>query len=363
MPSRRRLALLSAATVLLTAAIAGTTAAQDLQKANIIISVSSSVRDGSVSYHGGSGANVLTVGGSSTHYFYTTAAGNGFGAGDKPLEAWQASGGVTARVVGGTVNVAPGNRPPMQFDYCWQVVVKLVSVAIDTVTFDVDWKRTDVRNGSQLAGDHRTLTLHQGEKHLLDFIPCPADARYANTFVDVQASPVEEQGVADLVFDYDLWLVHQTADGAKITRHALATGRQGEKVNFTFVAVPLPLDAAATPGTDSPYKMRVSGTVAARWKTDGTIEVALRPTREQVMPTGGIGFAGGTKNFVSKPGETTSVELPADNGRSSWKTTPGSVPANPRPGVSVTEDSIRIDLKPFFQGASTTILVTVRKQG
>lgn len=339
-------------------------AAQDQpQKANIVVSVSSTVRDGAVSYHGGSGNEILKVGESKPGYYYTTADGNGFGAGSQPVDSWPTDGVVRTGVVAGGVVASTGSRPPMKYDYSWQVNVKLISVAIDTVTFEIDWKRSDLKDGAAqvTASDRRTITLRQGEKHLLDFIPCTADSRYANTFMDVQASPVEDAAVADLTFAYDLWLVHQTAEGTKINRHAIVTGRQGEKVNFSFASVPLQLDAAAGADADSPYRLYVDGTIAGRLKADGTMEIALQPTRRQRFPTGGGGLGGGTKTFSARVGEATSIALPAGGGFSSWRVTGGSTPAAPRRGVSVTADQIRVDLKPFFEGTNTSILVTVRR--
>jgi len=364
-------------------------AAQDQPpKANVVFALSTTARGGTT-LTSASGDAALKVGETGTKYLYTSADGTmrGFSSGQPPearfaggvrggTGAVGASGvtggvsGVTGGVVGGIVSSpenrppsAPANVPPLQYDYLWQVDVKPVSIAIDVVTFEMDWKRTDVKDGARqvAAGDHRTITLRQGEKHLLDFIVCPEDSRYANVFLELQASPVEDPSVEDATFGYDLWLVHQTADGAKVTRHAVVTGRQGEKVNFTFASVPLSLDAAA-PDADSPYRLRVSGTIAGRVKPDGTIEIALRPTRREQFATGGGGIGGGTKTFVAKPEETISIALPAGNGYAGWRAKAGFKVTSPRPGVSVTADQIRVDLKPFFEGTNTSILVTVRRE-
>jgi hypothetical protein len=340
-------------------------AAQDQPpKANIVIALTRTARDGTT-FVPASGNGAAKVGETLTHYFYTTANGDRTGGSDgKPPEAYVGATGVRVGMVAGRIVSSPAPVPPLQYDYLWHVDVKPVSIAIDVVTFELDWKRTDVKDGAKqiAAGDHRTITLRQGERHVLDFIPCSADARCANLFLEVQASPVEDPAVAELTFGYDLWLVHQTAEGTKITRHAIVSGRQGEKLNFNFAPVPLPLDAATAPDADSPFRVQVSGTIVGRLKPDGTIEIALQPTRRQQFPTGGGGFGGGVKTFVSKPDETTSIALPAGNGFSSWRPDAGFKLTSPRPGVTMAGDSVRIDSKSFFEGTNTSILVTVRKE-
>ena len=334
------------------------------QKADIVIAMLTTARDGTTSTPV-SGSGAAKIGETKTHYFYTSAKGEPSGGSDgKPPEAYVGGSGVRTAVVGGRVVTSPITLPPVQYDYLWQVDVKPVSIAIDVVTFDLDWKRTDVKDGARqvAAGDHRTITLRQGERHVLDFIPCSPDARCANLFLEVQASPVEESAVADLAFAYDLWLVHQTADGVKVTRHALVSGRQGEKLNFNFSSVPLQLDAAAAPDAGSPFRLQVRGTIVGRQKPDGTIEIALQPTRVQRFTTGWAGFAGGVKTFVSNPEETTSIALPAGGGRSQWRADAGFKLTSPRPGVAMTDDKVNIDLKPFFEGTNTSILVTVRRE-
>lgn len=361
-PTRR--VVLMFGVLLLALALPAFAAAQDQpQKANIVVALQRTARDGAT-FTPVSGDGAAKVGETLTHYFHTTADGRSGGSDAKPPEAYVGAAGVRVGMAAGGIVSSPASTPPLQYDYLWQVDVKPVSIAIDVVTFDLDWNRTDIKDGTRqvAAGDHRTITLRQGERHLLDFITCSPGSRCANLFLEVKASPVEDASVADVTFGYDLWLVHQTADGAKATRHAVVTGRQGEKVNFSFPSVPLPLDAAAAPDTDSPYRLRVSGTIAGRMKPDGTIEIALQPTRRQQFPTGGGGIAGGTKTFAAKPEETTSIALPSGSGYSSWRADAGFRLTNPRPGVTTAGDSVRIDTKPFFQGTTTSILVTVRRE-
>jgi hypothetical protein len=348
----------------LLASVALAIAQDQPQRADLKISMTKTMRDGkTLTPVRGDGA--AAVGEAKRHYFYTTVKGDpSGGSDDKPPEAYVGSAGLRSTVVNGRVVTSKGPIPSVEYDYLWQVDVKPASIGLDTVTFDVDWTRTDVKDGARQvgAGDHRTITLRQGEKHLLDFINCSSDARCANLFLEVQAAPVEDPSVAETAFGYDLWLVHQTTEGGKATRHSLVGGRQGEKVAFTFASVPLQLDSAAAPDADSPYRLRVSGTIVGRVKPDGTIEIALSPERTEQFPTGGGGLGAGLKTFTTKPGETISIELPATRGNTRWRADAGFKLTAPRPGVSMAGDSVVIDLKAFFEGTHTFLLVTVHKE-
>ena len=334
------------------------------QRADVRISLTKTMRDGKTfTPVGGGGA--AAVGEATRHYFYTTAMGDrSGGSDDKPPEAYVGSAGVKVTVVNGRVVTSNGATPSMAYDYLWQADVKTASIWLDTVTFDIDWTRTDVKDGARQigAGDHRTITLRQGEKHVLDFINCSPDAACANLFLEVQAAPTEDPLVVETAFGYDLWLVHQTTEGRKVTRHTLVSGRQGEKVAFNFASVPLPLDSATAPDADSPYRLRVSGTIVGRVKPDGTIEIALSPERKEQFPSGGGGLGGGLKTFMTKPEETVSIALPAGSGHSQWRASAGFKLAAPRPGVSMAGDSVAIDLQQFFENTHTSILVTVHRE-
>ena len=114
---------------------------------------------------------------------------------------------------------------------------------------------------------------------------------------------------------------------------------------------------------DSPFRLEVDGTITARQAQDGTIQVALQASRILRHPTGGGGGGTGTglKMLSLKPGETVEVELPVGNGFSSWRASVADLPRNPRAGVTVVDGSVRIDDKQFLAGATTSIILTVRR--
>jgi hypothetical protein len=253
-----------------------------------------------------------------------------------------------------------------QYRYSWQVQVQLASIGLDTVTLDIDWQRleSDGSKARQAAGDHRTITLNQDGRHVLDFLPfSPTDSRVANAVFEVRAAPVEESVFAELRFGYDLWLVQLTAGGAKMTRHVTVNGRQGEKVPFRFEPVPLPLDMRAQPEAESPLKLHVAGTISGRQTPDGSLQIDLQPRRSFQIGGGGGGTSGGIKTFVVQPGETVNLELPSANGYFTLRPDGGLPVTNPMVGVSnIAAGLAQIELKPYLDVAQTSIILTVRKQ-
>jgi len=84
---------------------------------------------------------------------------------------------------------------------------------------------------------------------------------------------------AEISIAYDLWLVQQTANGAKTVRHLALNGRQGGKMPFKFDPLSLPLDISARTDAESPLKMYVDGTITGRATPGGTIQVSLHKSR------------------------------------------------------------------------------------
>ena len=370
--SRRRahsVLLLALALVVLPGPANVLSAQDEPLKANIVITLSATDRGGA-SHMRAAGGDALKTGETRTDYLYAGADGGptGVSAGRPFPSTPVVSGGtLTARVADGRVGTSPahGWPPALKFDYVWKVDVKPVSIAADGITFEIDWKRSETKDGTMqpTVGDHRTVTLRQGEKHLLDFAACsPPDGPRANIFLDVQASLAEDPAFANAAFDYDLWLTHQTSDGTKITRHAVAVGRQGERVDFAFTPIPLPLDAGSPAEAPSPYHMDVSGAITGRLKADGTIEICLESRRKQPLGSGASGYGTGVKVIVVRPDETTSVALPAFTGPSSFRSQPATKLTSPRRGVTVSADTVRVDAGTYFEGATTSILVTVKRQ-
>jgi hypothetical protein len=184
----------------------------------------------------------------------------------------------------------------------------------------------------------------------------------ANMLVEVTAVPVEDPAIVEQRLAYDLWLVHETADGTKVTRRTTLSAGQGEKTPFSFPAVPLPLEVGAPAGSDSQYTMLVKGTVAGRLTPDGTVRLALVASRMDRFPGGGGGTGWGFKRLTAAQSEVIGLELQTSFGYSGWRPGPGARPIKPRPGVTVSEDgAVRVDDQAFFAGTKTSIILTVRK--
>jgi hypothetical protein len=241
----------------------------------------------------------------------------------------------------------------------WRLQARLLSTAVGQAKFELDWRRTESREGvpDSVEGGRRTITLRQGERHLLDYSPCPADSPYANLIVEVTAAPLEEPAGADLSFSSEVWLVHTSADGRKTTQKAVVVGRQSEKASFRFEPVPLPLEAGAA---NSPMKMEVFGYLTARAESNGTIQVALETSRKFRDPSGSGVTDVGLKALTLKPDETVEIVLPSAGGTSQWRSST-SLPKNPVPGVSVSGGLVGVDQRQFLAGSATSVFVTVHR--
>jgi hypothetical protein len=239
------------------------------------------------------------------------------------------------------------------------VKLQAESAAADSVTFELVWERVESRNGvsRKVAGDHQTITLRPGERHVLDLVRCPPDSPRANIMVEVHASPTEEGFDSRVRLRCDLWLVHQTSDGGRAVRRVSLTGWQGQPLPFKFDPIPLPIEAGAV---DSPLRLEVLGRIAARLAADGTVRVALQTSRNLRFPGGG-GASTGEKTLTLKPGDNVAIDLPNENGVSSWKI-PGDLPRSPRSGVTVNNGIVRVDEEKFEAGMTTSITLTVNRE-
>jgi hypothetical protein len=87
---------------------------------------------------------------------------------------------------------------PGNYYYLWVFEVRLVSIAVDRVTFELAWQQTELTGGVVITtgGDRRTFTLGQRENQQLAFMN--SNGVHPSTRIQVQASPIEDQKYADL---------------------------------------------------------------------------------------------------------------------------------------------------------------------
>jgi hypothetical protein len=341
--TRTRIGILSA--LLFALALPGVAAAQEVpRRAKVEVNLLKTPRSGATST-AVTMDRTLAVGESFTTFIRMSGDGSGSSGGGETIPPEIAS-----------AYAARGQS----LRYTWRVQVTLASLAVDTATLDVDWQRADQASGTSdpVAGDRRTMTVRDGDRHVLDLVQTsPAGAMVASGMVQVTAMRLEDPAYADAKLAYDMWLVNEDSDGNRRTLRLQLSGTQGQAVRFVFAPLLPSLDAVAT--EQGPMKVTVDGVITGRLLANGTIDVTLRSART-VQLGAASGSEAGTKTFNAKPGETTSVELPSPTGFS--RSGKVAIPSSPRPGVTVEGDQVRVDEGRFFAGTKTSILVTVHKQ-
>jgi len=311
-------------------------------RANIVISLSVTDREGATRIRATSADDIqIGIGESRAAWFYGSFDGKSGGMGYGLLTS-----------------------PPEPGRTYWQVRVQVVSIELDSVSFELDWQRmVSADDKRQVAGDRRIIKLQQGARHVLDYVPvAAADSKITNAIVEVQAAPIEDPAVAGIKLDYDLWLEEQNAGGARTNRRVVLTGLQGEKVPYKFDPVSIRLDTQ--PGSDdhSPFKLNINGSIVGRLAQDGAIQVALS-TRQIVSAQGGGGGYGGTKSFSLKEGETISVELPIQKGRITGVLAAGVNIVSPKAGVAISDGGhVTVDLEQYYTGTKVSLILTVRRK-
>ena len=276
--------------------------------------------------------------------------------------------------IGGGKGIADWYADP---NYAWQVQVQLVSIDGDQTTLDVSWTRVD--SASPAAPPHvtdrRIMTLRLGQRHVLDFLNVEnLDAKTANVILEVETplddsrgiesvlrrDKAEQPGEGSATLTYDVWLVHEAVDGRKITRRAGVVGQAGLMMPFKFEPLAFPIEASLAAGhREGPVRVAIEGRVRGQVQADGSVEVTLLSMRTITCARGLTANESGVKQFTARPDETTAVDLPWSFGYCSL----GSdvrMPANPRPGVIVKDDRLRVQFKDFFAGERTSILVRAR---
>ena len=236
----------------------------------------------------------------------------------------------------------------------------------EAVRLDVTWSRSELSNGiaQSTASDRRTIALKEGERHVLDFIAIAApESAIANAVLEIEVPRNEVPGYGNDTLAYDVWLVHETAAGRKLTRHLTTAGSQGQATPFAFAPLRFGIDAASPgDGSEGPVNVTLKGTLTGRVKPDGRIDITLTSERTIDCTSGMSARESGTKAFVSAPDETTAVDYPWAFGYCPLSRGVAK-PAHARPGVVERDGGLRVDLKQFFAGEKTSILVTARRQG
>jgi hypothetical protein len=188
----------------------------------------------------------------------------------------------------------------------WRVEVKPVSHTADEATFDVRWQRRVPRPGRVLQGDdagERRVTMRDGSRGILDLVQAaPQAADVCDTFAIALElgfqSPEADVRAAGLAFN--LWLVDRSGGGD--ARRTRIEARHDSEAAYAFQSVAL--KTASGPAT-----LNVSGSIMARVRKDGLIDVTI-DERHAVSVSDGFVSGDGRKRLPMRPGETVEFPLP-----------------------------------------------------
>lgn len=188
----------------------------------------------------------------------------------------------------------------------WRVEVKPVSHAGDEATFDVRWQRRVPRPGRVLQGDEageRRVTMRDGSRGILDLVQAaPRSEGVCDTFaIALELGFVSPQGDVEAAgLAFDLWLVDRSAGGD--ARRTRIEARHDREAGYAFQSVTLK-------SASGPAKLSVSGSIMARVRKDGLIDVTI-DERHVVSVSDGSLSGDGRKRLPMRPGETVEFPLP-----------------------------------------------------
>lgn len=214
--------------------------------------------------------------------------------------------------------------PSSEAAYAWRVEANPVVVADETITVAIDWTRSDrtpAGGRERRAGDRRTVTLTDGERHVLDFVSAPREnrSRCANLMVQVEASLADDPTLANASLGYDVWLIDQDAAGHETTRRLQAVSDQGDPLPLTFLPFGWTSDGVAASDPWRPdVAVSIAGTVKGRLRADGLVQLFV--TADRIVRMGASkGTTGyGEKRFTARPGEIVRLEIPPNSGGTSF---------------------------------------------
>lgn len=300
-------------------------------------------------------------------------------------ENGQPTGALCSGSIGSTSEVRDPDTLRGNAAHLWTVEARVLEAHTEQIRFEIDWARYDATGGGRserVRGDHRVITLGEGETHVLDFVdrkPGENPNRCSrNVTIEIEAGVGEDPQFAETRLGYDLWLVDESPDGTRRTRHIETVGAQGEGLDAGFDLMRWPVrDAHFPDGITAEVAGEVSLSARGRLRQDGTIDVYLQTERMVGVvpaggkPRGGVG-AFGERTFSLDPGEALEIVLPTPGGsHAEWidreargsavvfKSEGSRVRSD---GVSTEEGMLRVDFKRFFAGNKMSLIVTVRPE-
>ena len=256
-----------------------------------------------------------------------------------------------------TVGGSSRSTDMASYAYQWQVTVSPVAIGADGGQIQVDWKRFEA--GIEKRKGSSRVTLRFGESRLLDFVSSTGgDCTNATVRVTLNPPPAQ-YGVAPVVA-YDLWLVHNEANGSERLRHLTTFGRSGETIRFGFDPMRWTASGEYTEqaAKDDLY-MFVTGTATSHLLPDGNIELTLRAARE-FRTTIWLLASEGTKVVTTTDGEPFKLALPGAVGKLKLVARTGLSRVSAR-WMTTLDNDPAVDLRSFFEGTQTSLVITARR--
>jgi hypothetical protein len=239
---------------------------------------------------------------------------------------------------------------------------------MDRIVLDVEWQRLD--SGVPARTDRRTISLGEGESHVLDFhryLGSGESQKCAlSTVVELKASVVEDPQLRDARIRYDLWLSDETPRGERQNRHLVKVGGQGEQLLVEFDSLRWQLERD---GWRADVVADVVAGIRGRLRRDGSLSLDFDATRWLGVTQAGEarkgGMGDGGKTIVNVvPGEPVRLILPTPRGVN-IQTWGGDMEAfsdgkasGARDGLTVTATGARVELEPLFRDHTMSLILT-----
>ncbi len=198
----------------------------------------------------------------------------------------------------------------------WKLEITTVAIGVDRTTIQVHWTRSRAGGAaSSVEKDEvRTITLGQGESHVLDYVEnIPADPLppCASLLVKISAQPLRPPDSRSIVFD--MWTVDEVQGGETRAVHERVEGPVGQPISFRLKPLDFVVRGAAATGLP-PVQVAVSGTIQALVSESGLVDVSVSASRRASLPGGTTGGQGRVQ-FRSAVGETAEILVPQPGGR------------------------------------------------
>ena len=259
----------------------------------------------------------------------------------------------------------------------WRAKLNVLSATMESIVIGVDWSRDSVNARgvrSRAAGDRRTVTLREGERHTLDYLASPeaSDGCPTSLRVDLEATIAEDPRFVGQRIQYDLWLIDETAEGVRETREFVAAAAHGEKIAFTLDPLRWELgEVRFRNGEKAQAVASIRGSIRGRLRDDGSVEVMFEATRavgitEAGKPLRGSTEDGGEKALRIGSGETLGLVLPAADGAATlaldetWSSVVDSS-GKTSGGIEVDSERVKVDFAKFLAGHKMSFRLTASK--